>query len=130
MKCAEPDGTMDPRLAERGEKGERAQLTDIVSGRCACEFTCDSRAKGCPSTRMITPKPLIIIIWTCQEMMVWMRMELFGSPDVIMLNFALWKMMRKFHEFYPSLITNLTQHDSHERDDHPKTIDLYNLDMS
>jgi hypothetical protein len=33
--------------------------------------------------------------------MVWMRMELFGSPDVIMLNFALWKMMRKFHEFYP-----------------------------
>jgi hypothetical protein len=56
-------------------------------------------------------------------------MELFGSPDVIMLNFALWK-MRKFHELYPSLITILTQHDSHGPDDHPKTIDYHYLDMS
>jgi hypothetical protein len=28
---------------------------------------------------MTTPKPLINIIWTCQEMMVWMGMELIGS---------------------------------------------------
>jgi hypothetical protein len=34
VKCAEPDGTMAPRLADR-EKGARAQLTDLVSGRCA-----------------------------------------------------------------------------------------------
>jgi hypothetical protein len=33
---------------------------------------------------MTTPKPLIIIIWTCQEMMVWMSMELIGSMDVIL----------------------------------------------
>jgi hypothetical protein len=44
-----------------------------------------------------------------------------------MLNFALWK-IRKFHEFYPSLITNLTQHDSHGPDDHPKTIDYHYLE--
>jgi hypothetical protein len=79
--------------------------------------------------QMTTPKPLIIIILTCHEMMAWMRMELIGSLDVIMLNFALWK-MRKFHEFYPSLITNLTQHDSHGPDDHPKTIDYHHQNMS
>jgi hypothetical protein len=32
--------------------------------------------------QMTTPKPLIIIIWTCQEMMAWMSMELIGSVDV------------------------------------------------
>jgi hypothetical protein len=32
---------------------------------------------------MTTPKPLIITIWTWQEMMVWMSMELIGSMDVI-----------------------------------------------
>jgi hypothetical protein len=31
----------------------------------------------------ITPKPLIIIIWACQEMMACMSMELIGSVDVI-----------------------------------------------
>jgi hypothetical protein len=66
---------------------------------------------------MTTPKPLIIVIWTSQEMMSRMTMELIGSLDVIMLNFALWK-MRKFHEFYPS------------PDDHPKTFDYHHLDMS
>jgi hypothetical protein len=29
--------------------------------------------------QMTIPKPLIIIIWTCQEMMAWMSMELIGS---------------------------------------------------
>jgi hypothetical protein len=29
--------------------------------------------------QMTTPKPLISIIWTCQEMMTWMSMELIGS---------------------------------------------------
>jgi hypothetical protein len=29
--------------------------------------------------QMTTPKPLIIIIWTYQEMMTWMSMELIGS---------------------------------------------------
>jgi hypothetical protein len=33
--------------------------------------------------QMIFPKPLIIIIWTCQEMMAWMSLELIGSVDVI-----------------------------------------------
>jgi hypothetical protein len=32
--------------------------------------------------QMTNPKPFIIIIWTCQEMMVWMRMQLIGSMDV------------------------------------------------
>jgi hypothetical protein len=34
--------------------------------------------------QMTIPKPfLIIIIWTYQEMMEWMSMELMGSMDVI-----------------------------------------------
>jgi hypothetical protein len=33
--------------------------------------------------QMTTPKPLIITIWTWQEMMVGMGMELIGSIDVI-----------------------------------------------
>jgi hypothetical protein len=33
--------------------------------------------------QMIFPKPLIIIIWTFQEMMAWMSLELIGSVDVI-----------------------------------------------
>jgi hypothetical protein len=37
---------------------------------------------------MTTPKPLIIIIWTCQEMMVWMSMELIGPMDVIRSDFG------------------------------------------
>jgi hypothetical protein len=32
---------------------------------------------------MTTPKLLIITIWTCQEMMVWMSMEFTASLDVI-----------------------------------------------
>jgi hypothetical protein len=40
--------------------------------------------------QMTTPKPLIYIIsWTCQEMMVWMSMELMGSVDVILTDFGL-----------------------------------------
>jgi hypothetical protein len=33
--------------------------------------------------QMIIPKPLIITIWTWQEMMVWMSMQWIGSMDVI-----------------------------------------------
>jgi hypothetical protein len=33
--------------------------------------------------QMTTPKPLIIIISTCQEMMAWMSIELIGSVDVM-----------------------------------------------
>jgi hypothetical protein len=33
--------------------------------------------------QMTTPKQFIIFIWTWQEMMVWMSMELIGSLDVI-----------------------------------------------
>jgi hypothetical protein len=33
--------------------------------------------------QMTAPKPLINIIWTCQEMMVLMSRELIGSMDVI-----------------------------------------------
>jgi hypothetical protein len=39
--------------------------------------------------KMTFPKPLINIIWTCQEMMVWMSMELIGSVDVILSDFGL-----------------------------------------
>jgi hypothetical protein len=35
--------------------------------------------------KMTTPKPFINIIWTCQEMMVWMSMEMLGSVDVILM---------------------------------------------
>jgi hypothetical protein len=33
--------------------------------------------------KMTTPKPLIIIVWTCQKMMALMSLELIGSFDVI-----------------------------------------------
>jgi hypothetical protein len=33
--------------------------------------------------QMTSPKPLIITIQTCQEMMAWMSMEWIGSMDVI-----------------------------------------------
>jgi hypothetical protein len=65
---------------------------------------------------MTTPNPLIIIIWTCQEMMVWMRMELIGFVDVIMLDFGL-EVGQMASDFCPALTTNLTQHDSHRADD-------------
>jgi hypothetical protein len=38
--------------------------------------------------QMTTPKPFINIIWTCQEMMVWMSMEMLGSVDVIWWDFG------------------------------------------
>jgi hypothetical protein len=38
---------------------------------------------------MNNPKPLIIIIWACQEMMPWMSMELIGSVDVSWQDFGL-----------------------------------------
>jgi hypothetical protein len=33
--------------------------------------------------QMTPPKPLIVTIWTWEEMMVWMSMELIGSMGVI-----------------------------------------------
>jgi hypothetical protein len=33
--------------------------------------------------QMTNPKPLIIIVLRCHEMMVWMSMELIGSMDVV-----------------------------------------------
>jgi hypothetical protein len=32
--------------------------------------------------QMTNPKPFIIIVWTYQEMMAWIRMEFIGSMDV------------------------------------------------
>jgi hypothetical protein len=37
---------------------------------------------------MTTSKPLIIIIWVCQEMMAWMSMDMVGSIDVTWLDFG------------------------------------------
>jgi hypothetical protein len=72
--------------------------------------------------QMITPKPLINIIWTCQEMMVWMIMEMLGSVDVIWWDFG-WEIRQQIKaDCCQILTTNLTQHDSHGPDDHPKTI--------
>jgi hypothetical protein len=33
--------------------------------------------------QMTNPKPFIIIVGKCQEMMAWMSMELIGSMDVV-----------------------------------------------
>jgi hypothetical protein len=60
--------------------------------------------------QMTTPKPLIIIIWTCQEMMAWMgwtSMELIGSVDVIWWDFGL-EVGQITADFCHALITNLT----------------------
>jgi hypothetical protein len=38
--------------------------------------------------QMTTSKPMIIIIWACQEMMAWMSMDMVGSMDVIWLDFG------------------------------------------
>jgi hypothetical protein len=51
--------------------------------------------------QMTTPKPLINIIWTCQEMMVWMGMELIGSVDVILSDFGLKEVGQLVAESYP-----------------------------
>jgi hypothetical protein len=79
--------------------------------------------------QMTIPKPLIIIIWTCQEMMEWMSMELMSSMDVIWWDFGL-GVGQITTDFCPTLTTNPTQHDSHGPDDHPKTIDYHHMDMS
>jgi hypothetical protein len=42
--------------------------------------------------QMTTPKPLINIIRTCQEMMVWTSMELIGSMDVVRSKISAQKM--------------------------------------
>jgi hypothetical protein len=81
--------------------------------------------------QITSPKPLIIIIWTCQEMMVWMSMELIGSVDVIWWDFGS-NVGQITADYYPTPTTNLTQHDPHGPDDLPKTIDYHyhHLDMS
>jgi hypothetical protein len=55
---------------------------------------------------MTSKKPLIIIIWTCQEMMAWV-MAFRVRVRVILSH---------------TLTTNLTEHDSHGPDDQPKTM--------
>jgi hypothetical protein len=77
---------------------------------------------------MTPPKPLIIIIWTCQEMMVWMSMELIGPMDIIRSDFGS-EVGKIFPHFCHSLTTNQTQHDSHGSNEYPKTIDYHHLDM-
>jgi predicted ThiF/HesA family dinucleotide-utilizing enzyme len=72
--------------------------------------------------QMTTPKPLINIVWTCQEMMVWMSRELISSMDVIWYGFGS-EVGQIKADFCDVLATNMTQHDSHGPDDHPKTID-------
>jgi hypothetical protein len=79
--------------------------------------------------QMTSPKPLIIIIWTCQEMMVWMSMELIGLVDVIWWDCGL-IVGQITDDFCHTLTTNLTQHDPHGPDDLPKPIDYHHLDMS
>jgi hypothetical protein len=49
--------------------------------------------------QMITPKPLINFIWTCQEMMGWMSRELIGSMDVLIwydFGTEVWQIMAVF----------------------------------
>jgi hypothetical protein len=79
--------------------------------------------------RMNNPKPLIISIGTCQEMMAWMSMELIGSVDVSWQDFGS-QVGQITADVCPALTTNLTQHDSHGPDDQPKTIDYHHLGMS
>jgi hypothetical protein len=40
------------------------------------------------------------------------------------------QMLGKSQLIFVTLTTNMTQHDSHGPDDHPKTIDYHHLDMS
>jgi hypothetical protein len=79
--------------------------------------------------QMTSPKPLIIIIWTCQEMMVWMSMELIGLVDVIWWDCGS-QVGQITADFCHAPTTNLTQHDPHGPDDLPKPIDYHHLDMS
>jgi hypothetical protein len=87
--------------------------------------------------QMTNPKPLIIIIWACQEMMAWMRMVmgLIGSMDVICHLVGLWLKSWAIYITADFLSSphhiNLIQHDSsHGPDDQPKTIDHHHLGMS
>jgi hypothetical protein len=75
--------------------------------------------------KMTTSKPLISIIWTCQEMMVWMSRELIGSMDVIWYDgFVLAQTLDNsrliFAMYSPQIRPSMT---SHGQDDLPKTID-------
>jgi hypothetical protein len=79
--------------------------------------------------QMIISTQFIIIIWTWQEMMVWMRMELTGFLDVIWLDLGL-KVGQIAADFCQATTTNRTQHHPHWPDDHPKTIHYHHLDMA
>jgi hypothetical protein len=65
--------------------------------------------------QMTTPKPLIIIVWTCQEMMAWigwMSTELIGSVNVIWWDFGL-EVGQITADVCQTPTTNLTKCDSH-----------------
>jgi hypothetical protein len=79
--------------------------------------------------QMTTPKPLIITIWTCQDMMVGMSMELIWSLDVIWQDFGS-KVGQITAYFCHAPTTNLTQHNPHGPDVHPKTIDYHHRNIT
>jgi hypothetical protein len=61
--------------------------------------------------QMTTSKPVITIIWACQEMMAWMSMELVGYFEVLSydLGSEAWQITADFGQ---APTTNLTQLDS------------------
>jgi hypothetical protein len=67
--------------------------------------------------QMTTSKPLIIIIWVCQEMMAWMSMDMVGLGQITA-------------DICQAPTTNLTQPNPYGPDDHLKTIDYHHLGMS
>jgi hypothetical protein len=79
--------------------------------------------------QMMPKQPLIIIIWTHQEMMAWMSRKSIGILDVLMQDFG--SKLGKLHaDFASQPIANPTQHDLHGPDDAQTTIDYHHLDPS
>jgi hypothetical protein len=75
---------------------------------------------------MTTQKLLIEIIWTFQEMMEWMSMELIAGSKISSGKIFWLGVGQIKADILHTPTTNLTQHDTHGQYDHPKTID-YNI---
>jgi hypothetical protein len=79
--------------------------------------------------QMMPKQPLIIIIWTHQEMMAWMSRKSIGILDVLMKDFG--SKLGKLGRFcFTAAIANPTQYDLHEPDDAQPLIDYHHLDPS
>jgi hypothetical protein len=113
-------GSVDVILSDFGLK----EVGQLITDSCHT-LTTNQTQHNYHMGQMTTPKPPkqeFNIIWTCQEMMVWMSMELIGSVDVILSDFGLKEVGQLVADSCHTLTTNQTQHHSHGQDDQPKTI--------